>query len=275
MTQVKTVNTALSRLLYSYYKCPDFPGKYIFWRWFRNRMGYTPFVIPYGVRGWITIDERQYIQRNILQHGYYELEVWEALKPFIQQGSIIWDIGANIGSFAIRALQNEQIREIHCFEPQTEIAARLQHNININQGNAVVHQIALSDACETRKLYLGLPQSTGLASFQRDSGYGTIELQCCSIDAMVEQQNLALPNLLKIDVEGWEESVLRGAGNLLKQEPPCAIVFEANTDNHGKILNQSLVEFLTDYGYIIEHIPRPTGEIRTVENFLAHLKISK
>ena len=84
---------------------------------------------------------------------------------------------------------------------------------------------------------------------------------------------------MKIDVEGWEENVLQGAAKLLSSFPPKAIVFEANCDRSGTILNGNLPSLLANYGYEIDHISRSSSQMNGdprpsnsyVENFIAVL----
>ena len=74
---------------------------------------------------------------------------------------------------------------------------------------------------------------------------------------------------MKLDVEGFEEQVLNGAGELFQQHPPKAVAFEAECDAQGRIVSPNLLAFFRNYGFRIDHIPRPKSKIEPRENYLA------
>lgn len=258
----------ISRLLRSYYLCPDFPMKLRFWGWFRKLTNYARLTIPYAQMGWITVDERDLLQRRIFVEGTYETEVWATLAAFASE-EVVWDIGAHIGSFAIQALLDCRVREIHCFEPDPEQAAILRFNLSLNGNNWRCHQVALGDRIEERLLFRGPQANTGLSTFQRDLGNGTVKVICLTGDEVISHGDAPPPTLVKIDVEGWEERVFQGARELLRTAPPKAIVFEASCDHTGELENKYIVSFLEKFGYQVSWIQRPNGQVQERENFLA------
>jgi hypothetical protein len=100
-------------------------------------------------------------------------------------------------------------------------------------------------------------------------GRGAIAVECRSADEAVFSEGVQAPTLLKIDVEGWEWEVLRGAERLLREHPPKAIVFESTADESGSILERSVPEFLQEHGYLVRWIQRPSGIVEPRENYLA------
>ena len=77
---MKPLSKKFSAFLRSYYKGPDHPMKARIWRWFRRMSAYPRMTISYGAGGWITLDERCLVQREIFDRGVYEPEVWQALR---------------------------------------------------------------------------------------------------------------------------------------------------------------------------------------------------
>src|SRR3712207_5037182 len=72
----------LSRLLRAYYLAPNHPMKLRLWTILRRWLGRARLKMPYAGRGWITVHEADYIDREILLTGGYETEVWEAIADF-------------------------------------------------------------------------------------------------------------------------------------------------------------------------------------------------
>lgn len=239
------------------------------WHWLRHAFGYRRLVVPYGTAGWITLDERDWLQRQIFVTGAYESEVWESMAAFLVAGDTVWDVGAHIGSFAVRALCDERVRVVHAFEPDPAHAQVLERNLALNGGRYFVHRLALSSQTERRLLHLGPSSNTGLSSLTKRGGRGALEVECRSADEVVFAEGVPSPTLLKIDVEGWEWEVLRGAERLLRERPPRAIVFESAADVSGSILERRVPEFLREYGYLVRWIQRPSGIVEPNENYLA------
>lgn len=265
----KVTGKRLSRLMRTYYLGPNHPMKLRFWGSFRKWSKYARLTIPYAERGWITIDERDLLQRQILIEGSYELEVWETLAAFATVDEVVWDIGAHIGSFAIQALTDLRVREIHAFEPDPVHADILEINLTLNPGRHAVHRMALGSERQRRKLYHGPVANTGLSSLANRVSSQVFEVECRSIDELVFVECINPPTLMKIDVEDWESRVLRGASRLLSEKPPKAIVFESKCDANGEILDQSIVDHLTAVDYRVRRIHRPSGLVDQRENFLA------
>ena len=74
---------------------------------------------------------------------------------------------------------------------------------------------------------------------------------------------------MKIDVEGWEYPVFRGATTVLKNPALRLIVFEALCDAKGVITDSRLPALLEGAGFRVVHLPRPSGNIKPTENYVA------
>ncbi len=139
-----------------------------------------------------------------------------SLKP----GDVFYDIGANIGMISIliaKKMDGKQL-SICCFEPEPANAQELRSNLQLNGLNdLVVNQFALGDkegACE-----LFVVDEVGAGSHSLASGYQqgsrAVEIEIKSGDQFAESSG-SYPNVIKLDVEGAELSVLRGFEQTLK-----------------------------------------------------------
>ncbi|MBK9748203.1 MAG: FkbM family methyltransferase [Chloroflexi bacterium] len=265
----------ISRRLHRFrFGSPYFRGKGRLFHWLRTLTGRPRLTLPYGRDGWITVDdEGENIERYVWYHGVHEAEVWEALAAQITPEAVFWDIGANIGTVAIQALRDPRIRAVHCFEPNPKAAAILDINLRLNGAHYVIHPLALGAAVGTASFHLGPDQQSDISSLNVEHHAGNVHVQLETIDHLIAS-GVTPPTLLKIDVEGWEEPVLRGAAALLDATPPHAIVFEAACDPQGVILNTALTTLLENAGYTITHIRRASGKLhyfegQYLENYLA------
>jgi FkbM family methyltransferase len=264
----------ISRALRAYFNGPDHVAKLRLWSQLRRLTGYRRLTIPYAGGGYLTIDERDWLQRLILATGAYEPEVWSSLIAQVASGEILWDIGAHIGTVSVRAVLDARFGEVHSFEADPVHAKILGMNLALNGSRWTVHNVALSDETKTRSFRRATGNNSGMSSLQPTSGGEVIQVQCKSIDDLVFREGVRPPTLVKIDVEGWELHVLLGARRLLAQMPPRKIVFESASDRRGQIAVRDIPEYLADFDYELQPIRRPSGEILDNENYCATLRSS-
>ncbi|HEX8273654.1 MAG TPA: FkbM family methyltransferase [Longimicrobiaceae bacterium] len=258
----------LSRLLRAYYRGPDHPAKLRVYWGLRRLQGYRRLTLPYAERGWITVDERDVVAGRVFTHGAYEPEVWAALAAHAVGGEVLWDVGANVGTVAVRGAIDPRFRAVHAFEPDPGNAAVLRHTLGLNGGRWTVHPYALGDRRERRALHLAPTANRGLSSLARGTSTGaTREVECRTVDELVFEAGVEAPTLMKVDVEDWEAHVFRGARRLLAERPPRAIVFEAAAGPRGEIADAELRELLA--GWRVAHVARPEGAVEPRENYLA------
>ena len=130
-------------------------------------------------------------------------------------GEVFYDIGANVGCYSLYAAK----RGLHvvAFEPGAANYAVLMRNLELNPcpGRFEVFPVALSG--ETRVGMLGMNHTeAGLAlhGINRPMGFGQPTM-IYALDELITEFRLPLPDHIKIDVDGAEDSVLRGAPKAL------------------------------------------------------------
>jgi FkbM family methyltransferase len=126
----------------------------------------------------------------------------------------VFDVGANVGDYSEAALKANPEVQLHCFEP-SEAHYKLLH-LRLPAEKVRINPFGLSDAAETRSLHKD-GDVTGLASLiSRDLSHLHIQLdklesvQLDTGDSYVIRHAIDRIDLMKIDVEGWEMSVLKG-----------------------------------------------------------------
>lgn len=171
--------------------------------------------------------------------GTYELEKQRALFKFIKPGMIVYDIGAQAGFYTLlfSRLVGPQGR-VYAFEPCAFEMRNLIDHITINQLRNV-HAIQAAVAAET-----------GLTAFTVDRGISQNSLTTESFlnvwAVRLDDRIFPAPDLIKMDVEGGESSVLIGARSLIMEHRP--VLFIAL---HGREQHQKCASILQDFGYRI------------------------
>jgi FkbM family methyltransferase len=178
-----------------------------------------------------------------LYAGLHEFSEMGFLLHLLRQNDLFVDVGANLGSYTVLASAVCQARTI-AFEPVPATYSRLTQNNSMNflQERVRAEQIAITDhPGEVQITAHRGPMNQVLE--QTETQAGTVAVPCARLDDMLKDER---PTLLKIDVEGYETSVLRGAPQTLAKSSLIGIIVELN----GTVTNkQDIVERLTKQGF--------------------------
>ena len=143
-------------------------------------------------------------------------------------GSHVFDVGANVGDWSeimIEKMAPDHQQQLFCFEPSAVTFQRLQANGHLNTDSRVslVH-LGLSDVAGSLDLHVVHDGAGSNSIHRRDGTLETITL--ATADAFCDQRGVERISLMKMDVEGHELSVLRGATSLLTNGRIDMIQFE-------------------------------------------------
>lgn len=160
--------------------------------------------------------------------GLHEVPDMAFMVHFLRPEDTLFDIGANIGSYALLAASAAGARVV-AFEPHPGTAAFLDRNVAHNRlGTRIaVRRVALSDRAGSGALTDSLDTMNHLVSdAMGDAGAGSRSVVLDRLDSEARQ---ACPTMLKIDVEGHEASVLAGGAATLADPALLAIEIETVT----------------------------------------------
>ncbi len=173
-------------------------------------------------------------------------------KYFAPKEGTFLDIGANIGKYSIIMAKNPDVKVI-AFEPEPSNLKALRSNIALNsfEDRITIASVALSDKRGVVNFYQGRGDP-GVGSLEMTGGKTEnvpIKVNTQPLDDYAEKNKIQDIKLMKVDVEGLEASVFRGALKTLRKFHP-KIIFEAQDENH---LNESK-NILEAVGYKIKQI---------------------
>lgn len=215
----------------------------------------TQVHLPWGME--IDVNPQEAIGRSLVTHGVYELAVSEALWRLTDPGDLCVDIGANIGyTTSLLSRKSGAPGKVLSFEPHPLIFSRLQTNVArwcrascVAKITLVQHAIGALDD----EVVLVEP-----AEFARNQGRAALidkeslpaencvvhRVQVRRLDGLLSNNEVV--GVVKIDVEGMEAEVLRGAAGLLADKRIRDLVFEDE-----RPFPSESVTLLKDYGYKI------------------------
>ncbi len=169
---------------------------------------------------------------ELLYFDQFEPDTRRFIDAFLRPGDVFLDIGANVGLYTIAAARIVgESGHVHAFEPCSQTFSRLEDNVKLNGLRAVsCHRVALSHENAEAKLSIAAGgfdawNSLGKPYMGEEGGQETV--RTVTLDSFAKERGLSGKiALIKIDVEGWEQQVLNGAGDLLSTHDAPAMVVE-------------------------------------------------
>lgn len=229
--------------------------------WISQRFMQCSGVIKYGVGRGLKFNAKGGAAGYLL--GTLEPREQDLLSQILTEGSVFYDIGANVGFFSTLAARIVgETAKVYAFEPFPEFAKLARLNAELNDFHHV-EVIEAAASSQTGQMHLSMARSESV-SFKLATGEGpnNMAVQAISIDDFSVSYGASRPNLVMIDVEGQEINVLKGMLQVLRDCKPT-IMCEVHW------LGESFVEFCTSvlqpmgYGFqAFEGQPLPCHKIR-------------
>jgi FkbM family methyltransferase len=191
----------------------------------------------YDYRLWIDLQDRG-ISRTLLLFGERELEHKAMLERIVRPKMRIFDIGANIGYYAIMESRlTGPDGSVLAGEPSPSNIELLRRNLDLNGvRNVTVRQGAVSDKAGERPFHLAT--HSNLNTFH-DTGSGAEHLQGRTIPVLTATvpglaEEFGAPDLIRMDVEGHEVEVIRGLIPAVREgKMRPLIIFETHLSRYG------------------------------------------
>ncbi|MCG8457266.1 MAG: FkbM family methyltransferase [Holophagales bacterium] len=183
----------------------------------------------------------------------YESALHQALPRLIEPGSVVYDVGANIGLYSVpmaRATGREG--RVYCFEPNPVCVSYLHVNLVANGcTQCEIVPLALGDRGPNVSLTVNFANSL-VGVIEKSPLYGTkpgqeIVVQAGTLDAVVKFFPIPAPDVVKVDVEGAEAAVIRGMEGLVRDRRPLLLL-----EIHGGTAAFEVSEVLDRYAYSYE-----------------------
>ncbi len=201
-----------------------------------------------------------------LQGNSYDYWVFRAANAMLETGSVFYDIGANVGYMSIEVahLRASDGVQVYAFEPHPSLAKNIAQAVKINRFDNLIHaEAAVGDSSG----YLGFSQDPNsfIGSVTQAGAKASYQVTAVTVDELVNDKGYQPPDVIKIDVEGYEHAVLSGARQVLAERLPV-VVFEISpgTSRYGRT-PEMIVDLLREAGdysfYTIKCDPLSRREI--------------
>jgi FkbM family methyltransferase len=211
------------------------------------------------------------LETALYYHGIYEEGTLDVMRRVLRPGDTFIDVGANLGLMTLWAARLVGTSgHVHAFEPQPDTYAVLERHLALNGvRNVTPHPLALGAAPGRHTLYERSDVSRGAASMVRpEKAFGQTTVELDTLDHVLEASQIGAVRMLKIDVEGWELEVLRGARRLLAHREAPVLCVESSrlcpVHEGGQADVYDVIRSINDYRvYTLVSLLRMLHEIRS------------
>jgi FkbM family methyltransferase len=191
---------------------------------------------------------------NVVDHSFYfnlEKPSYHSILSEIKKATVILDIGGNIGTSALYFASINPTARILSFEPHPDTFNKAVENIELNSfQNIELINLGLGTQQASLKLYEVDKYNPGMnriLSEEADFPYKIIEVDI--LDDILLKKEIKKVDFIKIDVEGYEFSVLSGAKETLKSKPFLFIEVNDTSLKENKSSAKEIIELLITAGY--------------------------
>ena len=212
---------------------------------------------------------------EILYHAFWDkmfLEDIEKIKKYIKPEDTVIDVGGNLGFFVL--ILNELVGgkgKIYSFEPSKRLGKKLAATIeNNNLSNVTIVNYALGESESNTTLHYN-PKQSGLTSIVTDFNDNALseEIKITTLDKFSANISERV-SFIKIDTEGYEPQVLKGAKELIKRDKPTIYIelggdYQESSAEALKILKE-LNYYCEAENFDLKSIPAGVNFIATVKN---------
>lgn len=193
--------------------------------------------------------------------GNYENETAGWLMEQFDENTTFFDVGANLGYFTLMSSFKINKGKIFAFEPVPKNIAILKKNLELNDvKNVQLIEKALS--VKEGKAHFAVEENGANSHFEdidlvhaKMNKEDVVEVNVTTLDIFCKENNV-IPDVIKVDVEGAEVDVLKGATELLKQKKTKWLV-SVHTDP----LMKGTLQIFKDHGYRTENMHGLVNEI--------------
>jgi FkbM family methyltransferase len=201
-----------------------------------------------------------------------ELDVLSDFLGEVQSDDVIYDIGADAGLYTVLVGEMVSNGKVIAFEPHPLRRESLKRNLNLNTVSAIVRTEALGNKQTKAELSYGLHTNDRNELEVAESGDFSVTVN--RADQLIPEE-IPPPDVIKVDVEGAEYSVLKGFGDLLN-DSQCRIIY---IEIHEKIVDfgddkDKLLTLLHQNGYETKEILTRSVE-HSEESFIKAIRKSE
>lgn len=235
----------------------------------RKELFYNPLLLLERLGEMASKKIRRNKLKNTVMTSYHDghiesLEILELIKDkYPNEIKTIFDIGGNIGTWTLLAKTIFPQAEIHAFEPLESFANRLTENTK-NFSAISIHQVALGNENAINEMHVAgdssslLPLGELMQEQYEIQSKEKIQIQTVILDNYIKEKNISLPDLIKLDIQGYELEALKGAKEAMKHAKYIFIETSFEEFYTGQPLFHEVVAFMAAHNFYATALKKET-----------------
>lgn len=218
-----------------------------------------------GSKMYLDPSDENGVSASLLLEGSYEKEETQLIKGLLKRDMVFVDIGANIGYYSL--LASKSCKVIYSFEPDPRNFLMLMKNIRLNNyTNIYLFNKAVLDNNNPISFYMDSKNFGGssFAETNPEEVGGKISIKPIRLDDIFIDSKI---DLIKIDVQGAEERVIKGAINTIKNNPNIKIIMEFCPYGIRQVGDnpENLLNLLDELGFSMKVIEENLRELSPID----------
>ena len=172
--------------------------------------------------------------------GSYELGMQTRLVQEVDDGSVFLDVGANAGFYTLLAALRVGPGRVYAVEPLPANIVYLRKHLAMNRiRNVEVLEIAISDRAGVASFACEATRAMG-----KLDGGGTLTVETATVDSLIAERRIQVPDCIKMDIEGAEYRALLGATRCFRERRPKLFLA-----THGQAVHDDCCRLLASWDY--------------------------
>ncbi|MEL6338657.1 MAG: FkbM family methyltransferase [Myxococcota bacterium] len=191
-------------------------------RWQVSSRLFGGYAVPFVGPTMLFVDRGMAGATGNIYYGLHEFEDMAFLLHMLRPGDLFIDVGSNVGVYSVLAAGVCSARTV-AIEPIPTTLEALKRNLALNDLSTLVTVVEAAAGDSEEPVWMTTHRDAmNRIDTQSDSDANRMRVAVVRLDDCVD----SAPTLMKIDVEGYENQVLRGAESLLFKSPPKAMIIE-------------------------------------------------
>ncbi len=168
---------------------------------------------------------------HVMLDGVWETNLVQTFRSFVKPDSVVFDIGANFGFYGVTASTNNPQGSTHFFEANPELIPYIRKSLAINglTGRSAVNNVAItsvSSGSSEIHVYQDYWGSATLHAIPEDRTYKSHTVPNTTIDGYCTEHAIDRVDVVKMDIEGYEDHALRGMKKTIQNNPQLKLFLE-------------------------------------------------
>jgi FkbM family methyltransferase len=183
--------------------------------------------------------------------GNYELEMQKRVVTEVKRGEVFYDVGANVGFYSLLAATLTDPGRVYAFEPLPTNLGYLRKHLQLNKiQNVEVMEMAISN--EVGMAFFETEETRAMGRLQASGG---ARVRTSTLDALLNEERIAPPDCIKMDIEGGEFRALLGATECFAQYRPKLFLA-----THGRDVHDECCRLLSSWHYQFSYTVRQSED---------------